>query len=89
MHRKPGASFRGALLLAILTGLAGISGCGPSGDTEGRVEPSGAVAQASDAEWSWLQETRKDLDRRRAVIAGTGAGSADPKLVRETETLTL
>ncbi len=96
MHRKPGASFRG-LLLAILTGLAGTFGCGPSSDTE---EPVGAVAQASDAEWSWLQETKKELDRRRAVIAGStggagiaggtaGPGSADPKLVRETEALTL
>lgn len=92
MHRKPGASFRGLLLaivlLAIGTGLAGTFGCGPSSDTE---EPVGAVAQASDAEWSWLQETKKELDRRRAVIAGSAGSpaSTDPKLARETEALTL
>lgn len=88
MHRKLGAPFRGSLLLAILTGLAGTFGCGPSGDTK---ETAGPVSQASDAEWRWLQETRKELDRRRAVIAGSAssAGSADPQLARETEALTL
>jgi tetratricopeptide (TPR) repeat protein len=92
MHRKPGAPFRGSFLLfAILTGLAGTFGCGPSGDPEGRVEASGAITQASDAEWSWLQETKKELDRRRAVLAGSAgsAASADPKLAQETEALTL
>lgn len=95
MHRKPGASFRGSLLLAIviavLGGLAGTFGCGPSGETE---EPAGAVSQTADAEWSWLQETKKELDRRRAMIAGSAGGAAagpeaDPKLVRETEALSL
>ncbi len=90
MHRKPGAFFRGSLLLAILTGLAGtttgIIGCGPSADTDRGGEPAGAASQASGAEWSWLQETKKELDRRRTMLAG-GAGKADPKLVQETETL--
>lgn len=95
MHRKPGALFRGSLLLAILTGLAGTFGCGPSGETDRGGEPAGAVSQASDAEWSWLQETKKDLDRRRAALAASAAGAAagseaaDPKLARETEALTL
>lgn len=88
MHRKLGASFRGSLLLAILTGLAGTFGCGPSGETEGGAETAGAVSPAADAEWSWLQETKKELDRRRTAIAGN-SGSAAPKLVRETEALTL
>ena len=93
MHRKPGAPFRGTLLVAIviavLGGLAGTLGCGPSGETEGAAEPAGAVSQAADAEWSWLQETKKELDRRRALISGGGgsAGKADPKLVQETEVL--
>lgn len=81
MHRKPGASFRGSLLLAIVIAV----GCGPSAGPE---EPAGAVSQASGAEWRWLQETSKELGRRRAMIAGNAAG-ADPKLVQETEALTL
>ncbi len=85
MHRKHGASFRSSLLLAILTGSAGIFGCGPSGEPEGGAETTGAVSQAADAEWSWLQETKKELDQRRTALAG----NADPKLLRETEALSL
>jgi hypothetical protein len=83
MHRKLGAPFRGPLLLAIFTGMT--FGCGPSGDTQ---EPVGAVSQASDTEWRWLQETKKELDRRRAALSAAGSG-ADPKLARETGALTL
>lgn len=95
MDRKPGAAFfRRSLLpvivLAILGALAGTLGCGPSAGPDEPAE-AGAVPQAANAEWSWLQETKKELDRRRAVIAGgaASAGKADPELVRETEALTL
>ena len=91
MHRKPGAALlRRSLLSVILTGLAGTLGCGPSAGPEEQAE-TGAVSQAANAEWSWLQETKKDLDRRRAAIAG-GTTSTDPKLAQlaqDTEALAL
>jgi len=87
MHRKPGAALlRRALLLTTLTALAGTLGCGPSAAPPPAED--GAVSQAAQAEWNWLQETRKELDRRRTAIAGS-AGKADPKLVQGTEALTL
>jgi tetratricopeptide (TPR) repeat protein len=85
MHRKHGASFRGSLLLVILTGLAGIFGCGPADETAGGAETTGAASQAADAEWSWLQETKKELDQRRTA----SAASADSKRAQETEALAL
>ena len=90
MHRKPGAALlRRSLLTVILTGLAGTLGCGPSAGPEGPAE-TGAVSQAANAEWSWLQETKKDLDRRRAALAAGATGAAgaapgsgaDPKLAQ-------
>ena len=111
MHRKPGATLlRRSLLPAItmviaitaLTGLAGTLGCGPSAGPDENAEAAepGAVSQAADAEWSWLQETKKDLDRRRAALATMAASTAstastasgtevDPKLAREAEALSL
>ena len=94
MHRKPGAALlRRSLLTMILTGLAAALGCGPSAGPEEQAE-TGAVSQAANAEWRWLQETKKDLDRRQAAIAaGAPSGSgADPKLAQlaqETEALAL
>jgi tetratricopeptide (TPR) repeat protein len=91
MHRKPGAALlRRSLLTAILTGLAGTLGCGPSAGPEEQAE-AGAVSQAANAEWSWLQETKKDLDRRRAALATLAASGTevDPKLAREAEALSL
>jgi tetratricopeptide (TPR) repeat protein len=92
MHRKPGAAFfrrslLPAIVLAVLGALAGTLGCGPSAGPDEPAE-AGAVPQAANAEWSWLQETKKDLDRRRAVIAAGGKEAA-PELVRETEAQTL
>lgn len=98
MHRKPGAALlrRSILLATVLSALgalAGTLGCGPSADPDEPAE-AGTISQAANAEWSWLQETRKDLDRRRAALAASTAGAADskepdPKLVQETEALTL
>lgn len=92
MHRKPGAALlRRSLLPAIvmitvLGGLAGTLGCGPSADPD----EGSAVSPAANAEWRWLQETKKDLDRRRAAIAAGMSGTGpDSKLVQETEALAL
>ena len=93
MHRKPGAALlRRSLLPAIVIAVLGATGCGPSAAPPQAED--GAASQAAQAEWSWLQETKKELDRRRTVIAGSAgsagtAGKADPKLVQETEALTL
>jgi hypothetical protein len=102
MHRKPGATLlRRSLLfattiaiaIAVLTGLAGTLGCGPSAGPDENAEAAepGAVSQAANAEWSWLQETKKDLDRRRAALATLAASGTevDPKLAREAEALSL
>ncbi len=90
MHRNP--FFRdpllGPLLIMLLTGMAGALACGPSGKPggEGGAAEPGAHSQAAGAEWSWLQATKQDLDRRRAALATEGA---DPKLARETADLAL
>ncbi|MFL6192746.1 MAG: hypothetical protein ACJ75H_01140 [Thermoanaerobaculia bacterium] len=67
------------LLCALLPALAGAPGCGgPKPDEAGTARPQ----PATDAEWSWLQGTRKELDVRRARAA---ANPADARLAREAE----
>ncbi len=69
----------GALLLA-----AGAPGCGPRAG-----EPTAARPRpASEAEWSWLQRTERQLDEQRARLAATQDPKLqDPRLQKETQAL--
>jgi tetratricopeptide (TPR) repeat protein len=64
----------GALLLAAMA-----PGCGPRAGERAAARPR----PAAQAEWSWLQQTKHQLDEQRARLAGT----PDPKLQRETQGL--
>jgi tetratricopeptide (TPR) repeat protein len=68
-----------ALLCGARQLLAGAPGCGR------RAAAPAARPEASDsqAEWAWLQQTKADLDARRARLAA----HPDPKLQRETQAL--
>jgi hypothetical protein len=70
----------GALLLA-----AGAPGCGPRAGEE---QTAARPRPASQAEWSWLQRTERQLDEQRARLAGTQDPKLqDPKLQKETQAL--
>lgn len=73
MHRSLGAALLCACLLTVLA-------CGAS-EEQGAARPS----PAADAEWTWLRQTKEQLDGQRSRLAG--AGAADPRFVRETEAL--
>jgi tetratricopeptide (TPR) repeat protein len=76
MGEKLSTGRLGALALSLL--LLGASlplGCGPSGPEE-EVRP----AAASDAEWTWLQDAKKDLDgKRRRLASLTGPARQTPE----------
>jgi tetratricopeptide repeat protein len=70
----------GSVLLCGLLLAIGASGCGRSGVKRQAETRSTAV----DAEWDWLQQTKRALDGRRATLTG---GVADAPLTKETAAL--
>lgn len=70
-----------AALLALALLPAGCGGGGENGSGEtGVVAPSAAA----EAEWSWLQATRRELDEKRQRLAAASK-NADPALARDVE----
>jgi tetratricopeptide (TPR) repeat protein len=66
-------------LCATLLLAAGATGCGPRDEEQVTARPG----SASQAEWTWLQQTERQLGERRTRLAGT----PDPRLQKETEGL--
>ncbi|HEX9943651.1 MAG TPA: hypothetical protein VGG03_16700 [Thermoanaerobaculia bacterium] len=86
MNRRPGRGrlrprgFGSALLAGLLLSV-GIAGCGPgAGERQGEQRDP-----ASDAEWAWLQQTKRTLDEQRAKLVA--AAAADPQLAKQTAAL--
>lgn len=86
MYRRPGREIlrirkRGLALLSLPLWLAaGLVACGPTAEEGTTVQRS----SSSEAEWAWLQQTRQDLEQRRARLA---SGAADDAFARQTEAL--
>jgi tetratricopeptide (TPR) repeat protein len=69
----------GALALScLLLGAFIPTGCGRSD------EQPAAPSAAADAEWTWLQATRRELDEKRQRLAAAGQ-TPDPALARDVE----
>jgi tetratricopeptide (TPR) repeat protein len=78
---RPRAGRRGAVpfILGVCC-LLPLAGCGSGEHDRGAVRRSGAP----EAEWTWLQKTRTELDAQRARLA---AAPTDAKLAQQTQAL--
>lgn len=74
MRKKQSSGSLGALaLVSLLVGAFALLGCGPSGP-EGEARP----AATSDAEWTWLQQSKEGLDRKRRRLASLSPPGVPP-----------
>jgi tetratricopeptide (TPR) repeat protein len=74
MRKKPSSGSLGALaLVSLLLGASLPLGCGPSGPEE-----SARPAATTDAEWTWLQQAKEALDRKRRRLASLSAPGDPP-----------
>ncbi len=81
-HRRPRLRTRnGAALLCCWLLAAGAAGCGSAADER----QAAGRSPAEDAEWRWLQQTRRTLAAQRTRLDAAAAG--DPQLGRRSEAL--
>ncbi|HSN85289.1 MAG TPA: tetratricopeptide repeat protein [Thermoanaerobaculia bacterium] len=73
------AAFLSFLALSLLP-----AGCGGSPENGSGDRELAAHSATADAEWQWLQNTRRELDEKRQRLAAAGP-AADPALARDVE----
>lgn len=75
----------GAAALSALLALSLLpAGCGGEGGNGSEETSVAAPSAAAEAEWSWLQATRRELDEKRQRLAAAGQ-KADPTLAKDVE----